>query len=1289
MNTHIWKPRSNWGLIVAAVVAAGISTGAQEPRSATLTVVTIEGKQYPVYPALLPARIDLPSPGVSQEEAEYQPEQRLMDPLSRPANPRTAETDAPPKSGRLVLTSSSPYLADGFAWAKRTALSKVHPDNGGCYQAALPDRGGYCQRDFVHQIDGAALLGLHRENLAMLRQFASHQTEARGWFTLWEINYDGSAMACDYRDDQHFWRNTAGMFDLIHGAYRQYLWTANPALVEDPILHGFYSRTVNEFVAAHDRDGNGIVEGQAATGWGIACTYNEMPGIVLAESADSLGTQRRAFDAYARFLQARGDHAGAEGWAAKAERLRRIFNDTWYDVAAGRYRIGLDHPGRRPVTGFGYETSWFIPYTGLCEPGACATAYLDFIHDRFQAKPSPNIEAWTYLPDVFYSWNQKERGWRYFRHVLDSRSRYPEVSFTVISHIATRILGIEPDAPRRAVTTLGRLPAEVAWAQLDHVPVGGNNILVRHEDGNRTTTLVNHAGPDLTWEALFPGEHAVLLVDDAPQTPTAKAMNGTRISGVTLKVKTGQRRTVKVPEAKTGFRASTGEFGVAYQPGDEWISIRRTSARGSRELRWIPGGGGSALPLLDRRHLQFTTNEVHSSGQSCTLRGQLGWAAYALGVELPGDTPGLIHCWIEVTPREPRGPDQNLFADAGPEFTYADSKGGAVDPEPVFYFETPVTHPVKIWDWRSDLNQLVYFGDRRVLDASVLSYTDFTALNDYFAASGTRMFKRITGWENHEDIVARPAGALGTAKQLPFRFGLQIPPARQALATNRTYRLSDTWLHLLPGAPPPQPTPETARRFLEGYAALFDHVRKPEPGFHPWHEWTSNLISQLSRRRDTNWVWWTLASPHFNFLPYSDYLARFSPQQSDRLEVMGRKHLLTAYAPDYTNNFGSRGGYGWYPTRKQAAKADFWQGYLWPLYIANEYALTRTNAEVRKMVLNLPGVLLDLGRRLDYTFAVFVDLNAATNVTTGYDYDYGVAGLYAVLMLQYHRLTGEAKYLEEAQRAARKLTSFGFCAGFEMNVTALSTLTLLRLHQLTGDPQFLEGSYVQLATLLKHTWLFNPQYERFQGRDLFALTSARANIHYANGAEEGMIMRYLRRYLEEGEKVIDPRWQALVAAVLRAKAHSWTDALPARHADKSRLHLDKPENWDPNEADGWVPMEPFGYNFDDKKLGFLNECIYGCNLLAEAALMQFHPLDDRTLLYTEGPVVLEKRVPRGWALRASGTAKPMKAALYWPGTENWRIAHPKGSSVASSEPVQGWRWFNLSPQTQYAIQRGP
>jgi hypothetical protein len=122
------------------------------------------------------------------------------------------------------------------------------------------------------------------------------------------------------------------------------------------------------------------------------------------------------------------------------------------------------------------------------------------------------------------------------------------VSFTVITQLATRILGIDPDAPSRAITTLGRLPSEVAWAELDHVPLGPNDILVRHEDRNRTTTLVNNGGPDLTWEALFAGQHPVLLVDGSPMKATPKLLQGVPVSGISICVKAGQRRVVKASE---------------------------------------------------------------------------------------------------------------------------------------------------------------------------------------------------------------------------------------------------------------------------------------------------------------------------------------------------------------------------------------------------------------------------------------------------------------------------------------------------------------------------------------------------------------------------------------------------------------------------------------------------------------------------------------------------------------------------------------------------------------------
>ncbi len=117
-----------------------------------------------------------------------------------------------------------------------------------------------------------------------------------------------------------------------------------------------------------------------------------------------------------------------------------------------------------------------------------------------------------------------------------------------MSHIATRIMGIEPDAHGRSVSTLGRLPAEVAWVQLDHVPVGQNDLFIRHEDGNGSTTVANNAGPDINWEALFPGTHPVIQVDGTPRTAVASMINGVPVSGVSIALKSGQRRVATVPK---------------------------------------------------------------------------------------------------------------------------------------------------------------------------------------------------------------------------------------------------------------------------------------------------------------------------------------------------------------------------------------------------------------------------------------------------------------------------------------------------------------------------------------------------------------------------------------------------------------------------------------------------------------------------------------------------------------------------------------------------------------------
>lgn len=561
------------------------------------------------------------------------------------AHPSKAEA----ASSNLTLTSSSQYLMDAFNWAKPMALSKVKTGIGSnipSYQAALQNRPVFCMRDWAHHVDGAHLLGLDKENYAMLRAFALLQTSARKWYSIWEVNYDGSISSIDYNNDNSFWRNLTGMFELVDKGYRQYQWTANPNLLNDSALNSLYSHTLNEFISQHDGNGNGIAEEHSNDGWKGVSSYNEGPDYTLTEAADSLSSQYQAFLAYSKILAAKGDSSGANTWNSKAISLKNTFNTNWYSAADGRYIRGFTDGAYAPVTNFGYESSWFIPLKEISEPGMNTNNYLDFIYNNFNLHPSPNIEAWTYLPDVFYTWNQNDRAWNYLKHVMDSRSDYPEVSFTIISAIATGMMGIQPDAAANMVTTIPRLPSgnnsEVAMVDLNNIPLGTHNLEVKHE-GNVRTTLTHNSGTEsLTWEAQFPGTYGVLNINGAPVPANTKLVNGTTVSYVTVPVTIGQTVVVDTGVAPPQQYADPN---LITNPGFEsgnanWIF---TSGAGTATNR--PHSGSSLAYLDAGTSHKLSQNITISSSGSYSLSGWLSAAdtGGVFGVKVNGSVRDSVY----------------------------------------------------------------------------------------------------------------------------------------------------------------------------------------------------------------------------------------------------------------------------------------------------------------------------------------------------------------------------------------------------------------------------------------------------------------------------------------------------------------------------------------------------------------------------------------------------------------------------------------------------------------------
>ena len=439
----------------------------------------------------------------------------------------------------LSIRSSSSELENLFNWAKDLALSYVMTGVPGavpCYAAANPIKEAYCLRDFAHMALGAHFLGLELENISMMKSVAKTATPKTDYEPSWYYDYGGKGLEIA--------NQVPAVFEIIWTAYIQYLWTGNAEWINDPLLFGCYQNIATVYLERHDSNipNNGIADAVGQGHWENTATYNE-GGEKIKEAADGIGMQYQGFRSFAEILKARGDMSGYEKWMAKANNILKMFRtDFWEGTTYYRGR-------RSPtdfVTGYGKESSFLLLKTLLTEPGERAEKYLDLVWDNCT---NDNIEAKSYLPDVFFPYGQKERGSHYMKELYyanPGRRTYPEVSYTVVSHTLRWLVGVEADAPNSSVSTLPQLPDEVSWVEADNVPVGAWKLKI-HQEGNTKTTLTNESDSPIKWEARFYGKYAFINLNGADHSTTVSTLNGLTISSIQTTVEGNQTSVALLP----------------------------------------------------------------------------------------------------------------------------------------------------------------------------------------------------------------------------------------------------------------------------------------------------------------------------------------------------------------------------------------------------------------------------------------------------------------------------------------------------------------------------------------------------------------------------------------------------------------------------------------------------------------------------------------------------------------------------------------------------------------------
>ncbi len=162
----------------------------------------------------------------------------------------------------IAFTSSIPWLAESFNWAKDQALQYSRPGSaamGPWYEAALPGRNSFCMRDVSHQTEGAAALGLYAANKNMLALFAQSAEKSRDWAAYWEIDGEGKPSSADYLSDDDFWFNLPANFDVLDAAVRMWRWTGDNGYRSNPAFQRFFSITMTDYLRAWQLEPSAIL----------------------------------------------------------------------------------------------------------------------------------------------------------------------------------------------------------------------------------------------------------------------------------------------------------------------------------------------------------------------------------------------------------------------------------------------------------------------------------------------------------------------------------------------------------------------------------------------------------------------------------------------------------------------------------------------------------------------------------------------------------------------------------------------------------------------------------------------------------------------------------------------------------------------------------------------------------------------------------------------------------------------------------------------------------------------
>jgi hypothetical protein len=410
---------------------------------------------------------------------------------------------------------------------------------------------------------------------------------------------------------------------------------------------------------------------------------------------------------------------------------------------------------------------------------------------------------------------------------------------------------------------------------------------------------------------------------------------------------------------------------------------------------------------------------------------------------------------------------------------------------------------------------------------SFLYVQNLTALNPYFAKTHTSPC----------DCVSDCWPELG--------FALPRSPEK-ALEAGEEMVVSDAYVACAEGTPGSER--QASRQFIDLYGRLYLELPKPEARHRDWPRRVDETIHDLTHSPKCC----VERHGHRYLLAYTGADDR-PPESMVQLAVliplleysrMREQHI--PLVDELAANIGSFYHPGiesiarWLPADSDTLRGqeeqmkenvmDSW--YLYHAYLNLARLASFGYAEARKLFLESVEYGIRVAQHFEYRWPVFYDIytlrviKPETEPGRGGEFDVGAQ--YVHVMQQAWEMTGEGRFIEEAERAAQRLTGIGFELGYQLNNTSFGAGGLIWLYQQTKKELYLELSEVCMANIVQNFWLWECDYGHARHYHTYMGLPPLREAPYLATYEELELLAAFHEYLERGGNDVRPGLRVLL-----------------------------------------------------------------------------------------------------------------------------------------------------------------